>query len=117
LQHTASGRSRHGNPQDRARRRRPADDAALLDVSLDPGDMTRSRAIVALWIALVTTVLAASTLRLTGVLRGDTLDYVLGLAGLCVSFSTLGALILIRQPGNRMGLLFLSLACNEMVVV
>jgi hypothetical protein len=79
--------------------------------------MTRSRRIGALWLVLVVTVSTASILRLSGVLRGDTLDYVLGLTGLCVSFSTLGVLILIRRPENRMGRLFLALACNETVVV
>jgi hypothetical protein len=75
-----------------------------------PGRLT------AIWLAIVIAMTMLIVLRLTDVLPGDTLDFVVGLGGLALSFSTLGMLILRTNPGHRIGTLFMVLAADETVV-
>jgi hypothetical protein len=95
----------------------PPDDAAVTPRTLAEGiHVTRNR-INAIWASVLVSTAVAGTLRLTGVLPGDTLDYALGLAGLAVTLSTLGGVILRQDPTNRVGRLFLALSCSETVTV
>jgi len=75
------------------------------------------RRVTALWLVIVASMIAALALHLTGVFPGDTIDYIGGLAGLAITFSTLSVLILRDNPKHRIAIFFLALACNEAVVV
>ena len=76
-----------------------------------------NRRLTVLWLGVVGVSVSATAMRLAGVVHGDTLDYVIGLTGLAVTFSSLGTLIVRRRPGHRFGMMLLALATTQCVNV
>ena len=76
----------------------------------------RPRVVIALWVGAVSLTVVVVTLRLSGVVKSTYLD-LYSLAPAAIAFSTLGAFLATKRPGNRVGLVFLFVGCAEPVVV
>jgi hypothetical protein len=79
-------------------------------------DRIGRRTVIGLWLGATALTALLIALRLSGIVSGAYPDLV-ALPAWSITFSTFGAVVAIRRPGNRVGLLLLAIGCAEAVVV